>query len=54
MQQKPKIEIAFERALFASRWLMAPMYLGLIAALGILVVFALTFFRRLTETLGSE
>ena len=38
MQQKPKIEIAFERALFASRWLMAPMYLGLIAALGMLLV----------------
>ena len=38
MQQKPKIEIAFERALFASGWLMAPMYLGLIAALGMLLV----------------
>jgi uncharacterized protein (TIGR00645 family) len=28
----------FERVLFASRWLMAPMYLGLVVVLGMLVV----------------
>jgi uncharacterized protein (TIGR00645 family) len=33
-----------EGAIFTSRWLMAPIYLGLIAALGILVI---TFFREL-------
>lgn len=31
-------ERAFENGLFRSRWLMAPMYVGLIVALGILVV----------------
>jgi uncharacterized protein (TIGR00645 family) len=31
-------ESRFEGILFASRWLMAPMYLGLVAALGILLV----------------
>ena len=30
---KPGLEGHFERGLFASRWLMAPMYLGLVAAL---------------------
>ena len=35
---KPSIESAFERGLFASRWLMAPMYLGLVVALGMLMV----------------
>ncbi len=38
MGLKPLIETRFERALFASRWLMAPMYLGLIVALAMLVV----------------
>ncbi len=38
------IEHAFESLIFASRWLMAPVYLGLIAALAILIV---TFFREL-------
>ncbi len=33
-----EVETGFERALFAARWLMAPMYLGLVAALGMLVV----------------
>jgi uncharacterized protein (TIGR00645 family) len=32
------VEQKFERALFASRWLMAPMYLGLAIALGMLTV----------------
>jgi uncharacterized protein (TIGR00645 family) len=32
------IEARFERGLFASRWLMAPMYLGLAVALGMLTV----------------
>ena len=38
------MERGFERALFASRWLMAPMYAGLAIALGFLV---LVFLREL-------
>jgi uncharacterized protein (TIGR00645 family) len=41
---KSKIEIRFERGLFASRWLMAPMYLGLIVSLAMLVI---VFMREL-------
>jgi uncharacterized protein (TIGR00645 family) len=36
MSQKPNLETRFETALFASRWLMAPMYLGLTVALAML------------------
>ena len=36
MADKSKIETAFERTLFASRWLMAPMYLGLAVGLGMM------------------
>lgn len=38
MTEKPSIENSFERTLFASRWLMAPMYLGLSISLGLLAV----------------
>jgi len=38
MADKSKIETGFERMLFASRWLMAPMYLGLAVALGMMTV----------------
>ncbi len=38
MSSKPAIETKFEQALFASRWLMAPMYLGLVISLGMLTV----------------
>src|SRR5579862_1618706 len=35
-----KLEIAIERMLFAARWILAPFYLGMVLALGaILVVF---------------
>ena len=44
MSTKPELEIRFERGLFASRWLMAPMYLGLVVALGML---AIVFLRQL-------
>ena len=33
MSTKPRLETAFERLLFRSRWLMAPFYLGLVVAL---------------------
>jgi uncharacterized protein (TIGR00645 family) len=40
MAMKPRIETAFERLLFQSRWLMAPFYAGLaVALLMLLVVF---------------
>jgi uncharacterized protein (TIGR00645 family) len=38
MADKSKIETAFERTLFASRWLMAPMYLGLAIGLGMMTI----------------
>jgi uncharacterized protein (TIGR00645 family) len=41
-------EHAIESVIYLSRWLMAPLYLGLIAALAILVV---TFFRELAHEL---
>ena len=31
------MEKGFERLIFASRWLMAPMYLGLVAVLGMML-----------------
>jgi len=42
--EKPALERNFERSLFASRWLMAPMYLGLVVSLGLL---AIVFLREL-------
>ena len=40
-QVRSKVERALEAALFSSRWLLAPFYLGMVVALGIvLVVFA--------------
>lgn len=42
------IEVAFERALFLARWLMAPIYLGLALALGMVVV---VFARELAHYL---
>jgi len=41
-------EHAIESVIYLSRWLMAPLYLGLIAALAILVI---TFFRELAHEL---
>jgi uncharacterized protein (TIGR00645 family) len=39
--RKPRVEILLEQGLFHSRWLMAPMYVGLVVALAaLLVVFA--------------
>ncbi len=38
MGTKPRLETAFERGLFRSRWLMAPFYLGLVGALFMLLV----------------
>jgi uncharacterized protein (TIGR00645 family) len=43
---KPWPEKVLERGLFASRWLMAPFYVGLLAALGALMV---VFFQELSH-----
>lgn len=42
MSPKSRIETGFERSIFASRWLMAPMYVGLIVSLAMLA----TIFTR--------
>lgn len=48
-------ERAFEKFLFASRWLMAPMYLGLVAALGMLaVIFLRELFYYLPNVMTME
>lgn len=44
MTEPNSVERSFEKALVASRWLMAPMYLGLVLALGML---ATIFLREL-------
>lgn len=57
MRPKPAVETRFERGLFASRWLMAPMYLGLAVALAMLsVVFLreLAYYAPKIMTLTSE
>jgi uncharacterized protein (TIGR00645 family) len=41
MSRKPALERLLERGLFASRWLMAPMYVGLVLALvALIMIFA--------------
>jgi uncharacterized protein (TIGR00645 family) len=52
MSDKPSIEQRFEQGLFASRWLMAPMYLGLVVALGMMsVIFVKELFYYLPKVL---
>lgn len=50
MRAGPRIETELERGLFAARWLMAPMYLGLTLALGLLMV---VFLRELVIDLSQ-
>ena len=57
MTPKSELEIRFERSLFASRWLMAPIYLGLVLALlMLLVVFVreLVYYAPQILTMDSE
>lgn len=52
MGLKPQIETRFERGLFASRWLMAPMYLGLVVSLAMLtIVFGKELFQYAPKVL---
>ncbi|MBL3571261.1 TIGR00645 family protein [Rhodovulum sp. BSW8] len=57
MAEKPSVEQAFERGLFASRWLMAPMYLGLVVSLAMLVVVfmrEIAYYAPQVLTMSSE
>ncbi|MBU4433776.1 MAG: TIGR00645 family protein [Alphaproteobacteria bacterium] len=50
---KPRLELMLERGLFASRWLMAPFYVGLVIALcALLVVFFQELFHELPHVLS--
>lgn len=52
---KPRLEVMLERGLFASRWLMAPFYVGLVIALGaLLVVFFQELFHELPHILSMK
>ena len=46
---KPKVELVLEKGLFWSRWLMAPFYVGLVVALGVLLW---VFFAELMHELA--
>lgn len=48
MAKKPFLEVVLERGIFMSRWLLMPFYVGLIAALGALMV---VFFQDLAHEL---
>jgi len=57
MSEKPTIETRFEAGLFASRWLMAPIYLGLAISLAMLtVVFCkeLVYYASKTFTMKAD
>jgi uncharacterized membrane protein YqhA len=46
MHSRSKLETGLERTLFASRWLLAPFYLGMVLALVLLLV---VFVRELVN-----
>lgn len=53
--KKPLLETWLERGLFASRWLMAPFYVGLVIALAaLIVVFFQELFRELPHLLEMK
>lgn len=57
MPDRPTLESRFEKGLFASRWLMAPMYLGLVVALGMMsVIFVKELIQYIPQvpTLSAE
>ena len=55
MSEQNTVERRFEKLLFASRWLMAPMYLGLVVALGmLLVVFTKEIFYYLPQIMDMK
>ena len=46
---RPNLEIGVERVLFASRWILAPFYLGMVVALAVILV---VFVRALVTDLA--
>jgi uncharacterized protein (TIGR00645 family) len=55
MRKSPRIELALEAFLFASRWLMAPFYVGLVVALAaLLVVFGHELIAMLPRLLAFD
>jgi uncharacterized protein (TIGR00645 family) len=57
MSRKPSVEAQLERGLFASRWLMAPMYLGLVGSLAMLAVIfikELAYYLPKTFAMGAD
>jgi uncharacterized protein (TIGR00645 family) len=53
--QKPLLERALESALFASRWVLAPFYVGLVIALvGVLGVFGVDLWHELVHLFAVE
>ena len=55
MAEQSSVERRFEKLLFASRWLMAPMYLGLVVALGmLLIVFTREIFTYAPQVLEMK
>jgi uncharacterized protein (TIGR00645 family) len=57
MSEKLNLEARFEKGLFASRWLMAPIYLGLVVSLAMLtIVFAkeLLYYISISLTMKAD
>jgi len=52
---KPRLELLLERGLFASRWLMAPFYVGLVICLAaLMVVFFNELFQELPKVMSMK
>ena len=52
---RPKVETAVEQVLFSSRWILAPFYLGMVVALGVLLfVFVRELFLELSHIGGMD
>ena len=52
---RPKMETAVEQVLFSSRWILAPFYLGMVAALGVLLfVFLRELYLELSHLTGMD
>ncbi|HEX8980589.1 MAG TPA: YqhA family protein, partial [Parasulfuritortus sp.] len=50
-----RLETALEKLIFGSRWLLAPFYLGLVLALGLLLVkFGKEFLHFVPAVFGGE
>ena len=52
---RPKLETALEQVLFSSRWILAPLYLGMVVALGVLLfVFARELYLELSRLASMD